>query len=324
MKLKRKLGLLLIIALLGTALSIISAGTASASPACGGCGSGGGGGGSGGGGSGGGGSGGGGTGSGGGGSGSGGGGNGRLRVTGSCGDLMDLRVKQVGDGITVTVTIPSVDPSEVWTLDAIEQDYDPVNGGRIGSPVTLTPTILPALAFSTVEGGFTTTGDVANTSGRTHGFSYTATRVSPTSVTCISAGYWTNPGPTPGPTAENPNGRPDTAPVLTGATEADAGTNDVAMQFDQEMLSTTAGVPVASRFTVTVDGVARTVSTVAVADDVPPLKAVVDLTLSGDPLVAGSSVAVTYHQPLTSSDPQLQDLENLATKGFGPITVPVF
>lgn len=247
----------------------------------------------------------GGSGSGGGGSGS---GTGRLRVTGSCGDVLDLRVKQVGDGITVTITIPSADPSEVWGLTAIEQQYGPVTGGRIGDPVNLVPTTLPALAFSTVEGGFSTTGEVPNTTALTHGFSYVATRSSGNPITCTNQGFWTNPGGTSaGPTAENPTGRPDTAPALTGATEADSGTNAIALQFDQEMLDTMQGTPDVSRFAVTVDGVSRTVTGVSVVDDSPPAQAIVDVTFDGAALTAGQTVAVQYRQPLTSGQPALQD-----------------
>ncbi|HEY3751301.1 MAG TPA: SwmB domain-containing protein [Pseudonocardiaceae bacterium] len=317
--------------MLGVALTIVSAGTASASggPGSGGGGSSGGGSGSGGGGSGGGGSGGGG--SGGGGSGGGGGGSGsgggvaRLRVTGSCGDMLDIRLKTVGGPITLTVTIPSVDPSEVWSLDMIQQDFSATTGGRIGNPVNLLPSPLPPLAFTPAEGGFSTTGDVINTSGLTHGYSYTATRTSPTPLSCTAFGYFTNPGGTSGgPTAENPSGKPDTAPALTGNTEADIGTNDALMQFDQEMLTGTQGTPLANRFTVTVNGTTRTATAVAVTDDSPPFEAVVDVTFSGAVLRSGQTVAITYHPPLSASDPALQDLDSLKTGTLGPISIPAF
>jgi hypothetical protein len=315
MKLTRKLGLVAVTVTMVATMAIASAGSALASGGPGG------GGGSGGGGTG---SGGGGPGSGGGGGG-GGGGNGRLRMTGSCGDLLDLRVKTVGGPITVDVTIPAADPSEVWNLDATFQEYGPVTGGRIGNPLNLVPTTLPALAFSTAEGGFTTTGDVPNTTGMTQGISYTATRTSPTPLTCTNTGYWTNPGGTSaGPTAENPAGKPNSAPALTGATEADAGTNDALLQFDQEMLTTAQGIPAANRFAVTVDGVTRTVTGVSVTDDSPPDHAIADLTFTGAALTAGQTVTVLYRQPLTSSDPQLQDLDGLTTPGFGPVSVPAF
>lgn len=311
MRLKRRLGLLLVIALLGAALSVIATGTASAmSPACGGCGGGSGGGGDDGGGSG------------GGGGGSGGGGvfvGGTLSVTGSCGDVLTLQSNALLDPIGVTVTIPSADPSETWTVTATEQQYDAVTGGRVGEPF---PVLLPHLTFDPADNGFATADVIANETERTHAVSYTATRTSPSPETCTNVGYWANPG-TGGPTPENPTGRPDTAPALTGTATAATGTNDVVLRFDQEMLSTGQGLPAPDRFTVTVDGVARTVSALALSDDItPPVNATLDLTLSGSPLSAGSTVAVTYHQP-GGSDPALQDLENLKTPSFGPVSTPV-
>jgi hypothetical protein len=191
--------------------------------------------------------------------------------------------------------------------------------------VNLMPNPLPPLAFSTAEGGFSTTGDVINTAGLTHGYSYTATRTSGTPVTCTAFGYWTNPGTTSGgPTAENPAGKPDTAPALTGATEADSGTNDALLQFDQEMLATTQGTPDPSRFAVTVNGVTRTATAVTVVDDAPPAEAVVDVTFGGVALHSGDTVTVLYRVPLVSGQAALQDLDSLKTAGFGPITIPAF
>lgn len=261
----------------------------------------------------------------GGGGGGGGGGGSRLRITGSCGDVLDLRVKSVGDGITVTITVPSADPSETWNLAATEQDYGAVTGGRLGDPISMTPNPLPPLAFSTVEGGFSTTADVVNTAGRTHGFSYTATRTSGNPITCTNEGFWTNPGGTSaGPTAENPASRPDSAPALTGATEADTGTDEVQVQYDQELLDTAQGTPATSRFAVTVDGVGRTVTGVSVIDDSPPDQAVVDVAFDGAALTAGQTVTLQYRQPLSSADPAVQDLEHQPAPGFGPLSVPVF
>ncbi|HEX5115394.1 MAG TPA: SwmB domain-containing protein [Pseudonocardiaceae bacterium] len=295
---------------------------------CGGCGGGGGGGDDGGGGTSGGGGGtsggGGGTSGGGGGSGSG-GGIARLRLSGTCGDQLTMRIQQAGDPLNIDIVIPSADPSEVWTLTATEQDYNAVTGGRVGNPVDLIAGgILPPPAFTTTEGGFDTTGDFPDTPDLTHGFSYTATRTSPTPLTCTNQGFWTSPAGSQGPTAQNPTGRPDTAPALTGATEADSGTNDVAVQYDQELLATAQGVPAASRFAVTVDGVARTATGVTVADDSPPLQAVVDVTFDGAPLTSGQTVTIQYRQPLTSGTPALQDLESHPAPSFGPVSVPAF
>lgn len=300
----RQWGLCGIAALLGISMSVASVDIASASPVtgdplCGGCGDDGGGGG-----------------------GSGGGDIARLRPVGSCGDQLDMRLRQVGDPLDIGITIPSADPSEVWTITATEQDYSAVTGGRIGNPVDLMGSgALPPLTFNTTEGGFSTEGNFPNTSGLTHGFSYTATRTSPTHLTCTNVGYWTTPSGSTGPTSQNPGGRPDTPPALTGATEADTGGNDVALQFDQEMQTT---APASSEFAVTVDGVARTVTGVSISNDSPPFQAVVDITFDGAPLTTGQTVAVVYRQPLSGAGAPLQDLENLKTANFGPVSVPVF
>lgn len=265
-----------------------------------------------------------GPGSGGGGGGGGGGDVARLQSTGNCGDILDMRLKTAGGPITLNITVPSADASEVWTLTATEQEYSATTGGRVGPAVSMVPSAMPPLAFSPAEGGFTTTADVVNAAGFTHGWSYVATRISPTPLTCRNQGFWTNPGGTSeGPVAANPAGRPDTAPVLTGATEADQGTNQVALQFDQEMLDTAQGVPAVGRFLVTVDGVNQNVTAVAVTNDSPPLNAVVTLTLAGAVLPAGGTVTVQYRQPLSNADPALQDLESLKTTGFGPLSIPV-
>jgi hypothetical protein len=282
MKLRGKLAMLAVMAVVGTSLTLISAGTASAS------------------------------------------GNGSLQVTGPCGDLLNLRERVTGT-IIVTITIPSSDPSEVWSLTAQQQEYGPVTGGREGNPIDLVPNPLPPLAFSTAEGGFTTTANFTDTPGFTHGWSYTATRTSPTPLTCTNQGFWTNPGNgVAGPVAANPVGRPDTPPALTGATEADTGANDVLLQFDQEMLDTAQGVPATNRFAVLVDGVARTVTGVQVIDDSPPADALADVTFDGAALTSGQTVSVTYRKQLTAGLPQLQDLDGLQTASFGPISVPAF
>lgn len=247
-----------------------------------------------------------------------------LQVVGPCGDILNMRERVAGT-IIVTITIPSTDPSEVWSLSAQQQEYGPVTGGREGNPINLVPSPLPPLAFSPAEGGFTTTANFTDTPGFTHGWSYVATRTSPTPLTCANQGFWTNPGNGQAePVASNPVGKPDTAPALTGATEADSGTTDALLQFDQEMLTGAQGTPDVSRFQVTVNGVARTVTAVSVVDDVPPADAVVDVTFSGAALVSGQTVSVLYRKPLTSTLPQLQDLDGLETAGFGPVSIPAF
>jgi hypothetical protein len=301
----KRLGLCALTVALGIGMSIESAGIASASPIAPLSGGGGGG-------------------DDGGGGGGGGGDVGRLRISGSCGDQLDLRIQNVGDPLRVGITIPSADPTEVWTITVTEQQYSAVTGGRLGDPIDLMGSVLPPLAFSTTEGGFGSEGEVVNTTGVTHGFSYTATRTSPTPLTCTNQGFWTAPTGAEGPVPENPVGRPDTPPALTGATEADAGATDVALQFDQEMLATAAGTPDTSRFAVTVDGVPRTVTGVSVVDDSPPDRAITDITFDGAVLTAGQTVTVQYRQPVTGGTSALQDLENLKTPGFGPISVPAF
>lgn len=249
---------------------------------------------------------------------------GLLEVVGPCGDLLDM-IERVQGTLVVDITMPSTDPNEVWTLTAQQQEYNPVTGGRIGNPINLVPNPVPPLAFSPAEGGFTTTANFTDTDGATHGFSYVATRTSPTPLTCANQGFVTNPtGPTPSPTAENPTGRPQTAPAPTGVTEADRATHVVSLQMDQEMLATGAGIPATSRFAVTVNGVNRAVTGVSIANDNPPNKAVVSLTLGGALLARNAVVGVQYRQPLSNSDPQLQDPDTFETAGFGPINVTVF
>lgn len=249
----------------------------------------------------------------------------RLRISGTCGDQLDMRLRTVGGPLKIAMTIPSADPTEQWTITATEQDYGVVTGGRVGNPIDLFGSgLLPPPTYNSAEGGFSTEGFVPLTSGVTHGFSYVATRTSPTAITCTNTGYWTAPSGSSGPTAQNPVGKPNTPPALTGAAEAATGANDAALQFDQEMLTTAQGTPDISRFSITVDGVARTVTGVAITDDSPPANAIVDITFDGAPLASGQTVAVVYRQPLTGGTPALQDMDGLQTASFGPVSIPVF
>lgn len=198
--LKRRIGLLFVITLLGAALSIASAGFASAS---GGGGSSGGSGGSSGGSGG----------SGGSGSGGGGGGGGTvtdptLSITGSCNDVMTLEGGQLGAPINVTITIPDSNSSDVWTFSATEQQLDAVTGAAFGDPFPLTPAEVGRLTFNAAGNDFRSTGVMANSGGLTHEITYTATRTSPTPLTCTNTGFWTNPGTDFGPTAQNPTSFP--------------------------------------------------------------------------------------------------------------------
>jgi hypothetical protein len=250
---------------------------------------------------------------------------GRVSTTGTCGDLLDMRVKNVGDDIDVGITIPSIDSTEVWSVTTIQQDYGAVTGGRIGAPVDQTAAF-PPLVFSPADGGFTIDGGVvSNTAGLTHEISYTATRTAPSPRTCTNHGFWTNPGgASDGPVAGNPTTRPDAAPKPAGDTEADAGTNDALILMDQEMLSTAAGIPAANRFAVRVNGVARTVTVVQIFNDDPPNQAVLDLTFNGLALNSGDTVTVQYSRPLVGAQAALQDLENLKAANFGPISITAF
>jgi hypothetical protein len=246
-----------------------------------------------------------------------------LIVTGPCGDLLTF-VERVPGTLILDIVMPSSDPNETWSFTATQQEYNPVTGGRVGAPINLVPSPLPTLAFSPAEGGYDTTANFTDTPGFTHGFSYVATRTSPSPLTCINQGFFTNPGNgVVGPVAQNPVGKPDTAPAPTGNNEADRGTHVVQVQMDQELLATAAGLPAANRFAVTVNGVARAVSAVSIANDSPPSRSVVNLTVGGATFGAAAVITARYNAPLGNTIAQLQDLDGLDTASFGPVAVPV-
>ncbi|HEX3648760.1 MAG TPA: hypothetical protein VHV49_10035 [Pseudonocardiaceae bacterium] len=320
MKLRRKLGRVAVMAVVaGTSVVLISAGTASAS---GGPGGGGGGGGTvlgGGGGSGG--PGGGGGGNVGGGGGGGGGGGSVLSVVDDCGGTFQFKERLPGS-LAVTLTELAAQ-TDVWTLKATEQDYDVTTGGRVGAPVDLVPDTMLPLSFSAADGGVTTSTNIVDTPNVTHGVSYVATRLGTSPVTCTGQGFWTDHDGSIIPDPLNPTGKPDTAPAPTGATEGDAGANDVLIQFDQEMLATAQGTPAAAQLTVTVDGVTRNVTSAAVLNDSPPNLAIMQVDFDGPALTRGQIATVQYATP-DPTQPSLQDLDGLPTPAFGPVAVLVF
>lgn len=235
---------------------------------------------------------------------------------------MQLTVAADG-GLSISITVPGADPTAVWTLDAVDQEYGAATGGRIGDPVTLSGTALPPLAFNTGGLGFSTTGEIPNTNGFTHEISYTATSTSPTPFTCTNVGNWTAPSTSPGPVPENPTGRPDAAPRLSGDNTAAAGTNDVLMRFDQEMLTTAQGIPAPGQFTVIIGGALRTVTAVTVTNDSPPGDATLDLTLSGAAVTVGPTMTVSYQAPTDTTAPALQDVTGHKMLAFIPQTITV-
>jgi hypothetical protein len=246
-----------------------------------------------------------------------------VSTLGDCGDVLTLQAGQAaGDPLALTIALPSNDPTEVWTISAVQQELGAGTGGRIGDPVAVDAMLAP-LTFNVTTNQFLTSGSLTDTAGLTHEISYTATRTSPAPLTCTNLAYWTHPNGSAGPTPENPAARPDSAPALTGSNQAAAGTNDALIQFDQEMLASGDGIPAPDDFTVVVGGAARTVSAVAITNDAPPADATLDLTLDGAALAAGQTMTVSYHAPADTTAPALQDPESVKTLLFGPTTVPI-
>ncbi|HEX5116524.1 MAG TPA: SwmB domain-containing protein [Pseudonocardiaceae bacterium] len=138
--------------------------------------------------------------------------------------------------------------------------------------------------------------------------------VAGTALTLISAG-------TASAAAVTPIAPPP--PMLIGA-EAHAGTHDVQLVFDQELMTSSAGLPGLSRFVVTVNGVARNVTALKVTDDVTAGEGLVDLTLSGLPLASGGTVTVTYRKPLSGTvPPPLVGVNGVPVNSFGPVSILV-
>lgn len=83
--------------------------------------------------------------------------------------------KQVPGVVTVTITIPSKDPARSGHSLRRNKNTDrwPVAGGREGNPIDIRPNPLPPLAFSTGRGRVHHYGELHQTRGFTHGFSYT-------------------------------------------------------------------------------------------------------------------------------------------------------
>ena len=261
----------------------------------------------------------------GGGGGGGGGGTSRLTVFDSCGGTLVMKESNPG-ALTVGIT-EFAGPNENWSLQAFEQDYDVRTGGRTRLPISMVPAPFRSFQYESRDNGFSTSATIVDTPAATHGFSYTATRTSPSPVTCFGEGFWTDHGGSIVPDPLNPTAKPDTAPALTGMNVAQAGTSSVSVGFDQEMLATTPGLPTNDRFAVRVDGVSRDVIEVNVVNDSPPDKAAVSLALAGDPLSVDANVTVQYQQPSSTSVStrvrQLQDLDGLATPTFGPVSFRV-
>src|SRR6185312_4545628 len=173
-------------------------------------------------------------------------------------------------------------------------------GGKVGPVIPLFSGAASAVAGEAGIGIAAVDND-----GMTHGFSYTAT--DGTQV-CSQTGYWTNPaGALPGPVAGNPASKPNTAPFPTGNIEADRGTSQVLVEFNEPLDATS--IPVTTRFTVSGKNGAganftRAVSSVQVSDNVLILNLAAALPAAG-------TVQVSYTKPLTGAVLRDPDLSNV-------------
>ena len=136
-----------------------------------------------------------------------------------------------------------------------------------------------------------------------------------TGQSCAQTGYWTNPaGASPGPVPQNPGSKPNTAPVPTGTIEADRGTSQVLVEFNEPLDATS--VPVASRFTITGRNGAganftRTVNSVSITDNILILGLTAALPNAG-------TVQVGYAKPLTGAVLRDPDLLPVVTFTISP------
>jgi hypothetical protein len=202
-----------------------------------------------------------------------------------------------------------------WDITLSQQDYDAVTGGKVGPSIPLFSGPVTAIAG---EAGV----DVAavDNDGMTHAFTYTAVPESGPAQVCSQTGYWTNPaGASLGPVAQNPGAKPNAAPLPTGTVEADRGTTQVLVEFNEPL--DPASVPVASRFSVTGKNGAganfnRPVTGVQISDNILILSFTAALPNAG-------TVQVGYTKPLTGNvlrDPDLLPVANFTTNPPVPIT----
>jgi hypothetical protein len=239
----------------------------------------------------------------------------RLRRTGPCGiDQLVLRIKPgPGGGLDAGVNLAT---NATWDVTLTQQDHDAVTGGKVGPEILLFSGPVTAVAD---EAGVDV--PAVDNDGMTHGFSYTAVQEGTTSPVCAQTGYWTNPaGPNPGPVAQNPGSKPNTAPVPTGTVEADAGTNQVLVEFNEPLDPTAVAVP--SRFAVSGKNGAgvnftRAVSSVSID---PANPTILTLTLAAN-LPAAGTVQVQYTRPLTGAS--LQDPDGLKAANFTLQNLPI-
>ncbi len=197
-----------------------------------------------------------------------------------------------------------------WAITLSQQDYDAVTGGRVGPSIPLFSGPVTAIAG---EAGV----DVAavDNDGMTHAFSYTAVPDSGPSQTCAQTGYWTNPaGASLGPVAQNPGGKPNTAPLQTGTIEADRGTSQVLVEFNEPL--DPGSVPVSSRFAISGKNgnganYTRTVSSVAITDNLLTLGLTAALPNAG-------TIQIAYSKPLTGAVLRDPDLLPVASFTIAP------
>ena len=156
------------------------------------------------------------------------------------------------------------------------------------------------MGFLPAEGGFSTTANFDNPDNLTQGFSYVATRTSPTPLTCTNQGFWTNP---PGADGRPGGAEPDgPARRRTGVRQRERGRRRHQRRVDPDGPGNAghwAGYP--GRQSIRgawVNGVARTSTVVQIFNDDPPNQAVLDVTFSGVPIAAGDTVTFSTAKPV--------------------------